>query len=131
MAASVLPRPAVVPPGTARATALAALSVRQLGSNVRGIVIPRPEVHLAVRFGASAEGGLDVHALGGLQQVRRKLLRSEQRVVLARLQLGGAEAVLGVPDAALAGRIVALEELWGDTATRRLLDQLARARNGV
>lgn len=129
MFASAVPRLAVAPSRASSASALAALSVGQLDRDVRGVVIPRPEVHLAVRFGASAERGLDVHALGGLQRVRRKLLRSEQRFVMARLHLGAAQAVLGVPDSALAGRIVALEDLWGDTATRRLLDQLADARD--
>jgi transcriptional regulator GlxA family with amidase domain len=33
-----------------------------------------------------------------------------------------------MPASKIAGRIVALEELWGDPATRRLLDQLAQAR---
>jgi len=130
MYASAVPRIAVARSRSANATALAELSVGQLGRGVRGLVMPRPEVHLAVRFGSPA-GLLDVHALGGLQRVRRKLLGSEQRVVMARLQLGGAEAVLGVPDAAIAGRIVALEELWGNTATQRLLDQLAEARDTV
>jgi AraC-like DNA-binding protein len=128
MYASVVPRIAVVRSGASNASAVAALSVGQLDRDVRGVVIPRPEVHLTVRFGPLAQRGLDVHALGGLQRVRRKLLRSEQRIVMARLRLG-AEAVLGVPDSAIAGRIVALEDLWGDTATQRLLDQLAHARD--
>jgi AraC-like DNA-binding protein len=129
MDASVVPRIAVVRSGASNASAVAALSVGQLDRDVRGVVIPRPEVHLTVRFGPSAQRGLDVHALGGLQRVRRKLLRSEQRIVMARLRLGAAEAVLGVPALAIAGRIVALEDLWGDTATQRLLDQLAHARD--
>jgi AraC-like DNA-binding protein len=37
--------------------------------------------------------------------------------------------VLGVPAAAIAGRIVALEDLWGDAATRRLSERLADARD--
>ena len=49
----------------------------------------------------------------------------------ARLRLGAPEAVLGVPASALAGRIVALEDLWGDAATRRLYDRLADARDTV
>ncbi len=45
----------------------------------------------------------------------------------ARLQLGAPDAVLGVPASALTGRIVALEDLWGDAATRRLRARLADA----
>jgi hypothetical protein len=120
MYASAAPRIAVARSGASSAPAVAALSVGHLDRDVRGIVMPRPEVHLAVRFGPLAQRGLDVHALGGLQQVRRKLLPSGQRVVMARLHLGAAEGVLGVPDSAIAGRIVALESLWGDTATQRL-----------
>ncbi|XXX80281.1 helix-turn-helix transcriptional regulator [Sorangium sp. So ce134] len=49
----------------------------------------------------------------------------------ARLHLGASEAVLGVPASALAGRIVAIDELWGDAASRRLLDQLATANDAL
>lgn len=95
------------------------------------VSIPRPEVQLVVRFGPSTRGGLDVHALGARQSAHRKLIRAGQRTVTARLQLGAPEAVLGVPASAIAGRIVALEELWGDAATRRLLERLAAARATV
>jgi AraC-like DNA-binding protein len=61
--------------------------------------------------------------------VHRKVLRSGQRVVMARLHLGATEAVLGVPASAIAGRIIALEELWGGETTRRLLDRFAEARD--
>jgi AraC-like DNA-binding protein len=47
---------------------------------------------------------------------------------MARLHLGATEAVVGAPASAIAGRIVALDQLWGDAATRRLLDRLAAAR---
>ena len=63
--------------------------------------------------------------------MHRKLIRSGQRIVTARLHLGALEAVLGVPASAMAGRIVALEDLWGDAATRRLFDRLADARDTV
>jgi AraC-like DNA-binding protein len=63
--------------------------------------------------------------------VHRKLIRDGQRVVTARLRLGAPEAVLGVPASAMAGRIVALEDLWGDAATRRLCARLAEARDTV
>jgi AraC-like DNA-binding protein len=96
-----------------------------------GVVIPRPEVQLVVRFGPSARSGLDVHAFGARQRVHRKIIRRGQRSVTARLRLGAPEAVLGVPASAMAGRIVSLEDLWGDVATRRLCARLAAARDTV
>jgi AraC-like DNA-binding protein len=51
--------------------------------------------------------------------------------VTVRLRLGAQEAVLGVPAGELAGRIVALEDLWGDAATRRLYDRLAHSRDTI
>jgi AraC-like DNA-binding protein len=38
--------------------------------------------------------------------------------------------VLGVPASTIAGRIVALDELWGDAAIQRLLNRLTSARGG-
>jgi AraC-like DNA-binding protein len=61
--------------------------------------------------------------------VHRKLIRNGLRTVTARLQLGTPDAVLGVPASAMAGRIVALEDLWGGAATRRLCARLAAARD--
>jgi AraC-like DNA-binding protein len=94
-------------------------------------LIPRPEIQLVVRFGPSTRSGLDVHALGVRRRVHRKLIRRGQRAVTARLQLGAHEAVLGVPASAIAGGPVALEELWGGAATRRLIDRLGAARDQV
>ncbi|MFT3914874.1 MAG: helix-turn-helix domain-containing protein [Anaeromyxobacteraceae bacterium] len=111
------------------ATAVAALLVNACDEDGPGISIPRPEVQIVARFGPSARGGLDVHAMGVRRTVHRKLLRGGHRAVTARLQLGASEAVLGVRASALGGRIVALEELWGSAATRRLLDRLAAARD--
>jgi AraC-like DNA-binding protein len=50
---------------------------------------------------------------------------------MARLRLDASEAVLGVPASVIAGRIVALEDLWGDAATRRLYDRLVDAGDTV
>ena len=94
-----------------------------------GVVIPRPEIQLVVRFGPSSRNGLAVHAFGSRQRVHRKLIRRGQRSVTARLALGAPEAVLGVPASEMAGRIVALEDLWGDVAVRRLCARLAEARD--
>jgi AraC-like DNA-binding protein len=109
------------------ASVVAGLFVEEWDRDTPGVAIPRPEVHLVVRFGPSARRGLDVHAFGARQQVHRKILHGGQRSVSARLHLGTPPAVLGVPAAALAGRIVALDELWDAAAVRRLYDQLASA----
>jgi len=120
-----------IAPSASTASAVAALFVHECDRDVRGVSIPRPEIHLVARFGPSARNGLDVHAFGPRQRVHRKVLRSGQRAVTARLHLGAAEAVLGVTAPAMAGRIVALEELWGEAAARRLFERLADARTTV
>ncbi len=68
-----------------------------------------------------------MHAFGARQRVHRKLIRRGQRTVTARLALGAPEAVLGVPASAMAGRIVALGDLWGDGAARQLCARLEGA----
>jgi AraC-like DNA-binding protein len=110
------------------ASAVAALFVDERNGDTRGVAIPRPEVHLVVRFGPATRRGLDVHALGGRQRLHRKLLPSG-RTVTARLRLGLAEAVLGVSASAMVGRAISLEDLWSDAMTRRLFDRLADARS--
>jgi AraC-like DNA-binding protein len=126
MYASALPR---IAPRVASASAVASLFIDERDRDTRGVAIPGAEVHVVVRFGPSARNGLDAHALGGRQRVHRKLLRSGQRTVMARLHLGATSAVLGVPASAIAGRIVALEDLWGEATTRRLCDRFAGARD--
>lgn len=126
MHASAVHRSRIAPSARVAPT-LAALFVYDCDRDGPGVVIPRPEVHLVVRFGPSARSGLDAHAFGVRQRVHRKHIRSGQRTVTARLHLGASDAVLGVPASAMAGRIVALEDLWGDAATRRLFDRLADA----
>lgn len=91
------------------------------------VSIPRAEVQLVVRFGVSAPAGLDAHAFGAREKAHRKVVRRGQRTVTARLRIGASKTVLGVTAADMAGRIVALEDLWGDAATRRLRDRLAHA----
>jgi AraC-like DNA-binding protein len=120
-----------IAPSAGAASAVAALLVFGCDRDGPGVVIPRPEIQLVVRFGPSARSGVDVHAFGPRQSVHRKLIRGGQRTVTARLQLGAPKVVLGVPASAMAGRVVALEDLWGDAATRRLRDQLAGARDTV
>jgi AraC-like DNA-binding protein len=118
-------------PSASAASGVASSFVYDCDHDGLGVLIPRPEVHLVVRFGPSARAGLDVHAFGARERVHRKFIRSGQRIATARLQLGAPDAVLGVPGSALAGRIVALEDLWGDVATRRLRARLADARDTV
>ncbi|HTJ84672.1 MAG TPA: helix-turn-helix transcriptional regulator, partial [Polyangiaceae bacterium] len=61
----------------------------------------------------------------------RKTVRGVRCTVPARFRLGAAEAALGAPASELAGRIVALEDLWGEPAARRVLEQMAGARDVV
>jgi len=126
MFASSAPR---IAPQASTASAVAELFVDERERDARGIALPAPEAHLVVRFGPPTRSGLDVHVMGGRQKVHRKTLPRGQRIVAARLHLGAAAAVLGVPDSAVAGRVVALEELWGSAATRRLCERLAAAPN--
>jgi AraC-like DNA-binding protein len=113
------------------ASAVTALFVDENERDTPRVALPRPEVHLAVRYGPSARNGLDIHVLGGRERAHRKHIRAGQRTVMARLRLGAHEAVLGVPASVLAGRIVPLEELWDGATTRRLIDELAKARDGA
>ncbi|MBL9103051.1 MAG: AraC family transcriptional regulator [Myxococcales bacterium] len=110
------------------ASAVAALSVLECGGDGPLVAIPRPEAHIVARFGSSASG-VDVHALGARDQAHRKHIRRGQRAVTARLRLGAHEAVLGVPAPEIAGRIVALGDLWGEAAARRLRERLAASRS--
>jgi len=107
---------------------LSTLIVDEFVSDTPGVAIPRAEPQLVVRFGPSARGGVDVHAMGPRERAHRKLIRAGQRAVVALLRLGAHEAVLGVPASHIAGRVVALDELWGGAATRQLEERLARAR---
>lgn len=91
------------------------------------IALPRAEIHVVARFGPSAQGGLDVHAMGGRQSVHRKLVRGGHKAVMVRLRLGTPLTALGASAPELADRIVALEDLWGEAAKQRLCDELAAA----
>lgn len=130
MYASAVPHDRLAPSASS-ASAVAALFMFECDRDTPAVSIPRPEIQLVVRFGPSTPSGLDVHALGVRQRVHRKLIHSGQRTVTARLHLGAHEAVLGVPASAIAGGIVALEDLWGGAATRRLFDRLGDARTTV
>jgi AraC-like DNA-binding protein len=120
-----------IAPSASTASAVAALFVHERDRDMPGVAIPRPETNLVVRFGPPARNGLDAHAFGVQQRAHRKIIRAGQRIVTVRLRLGAQEAVLGVPAGELAGRIVALEDLWGDAATRRLFDRLAHTRDTI
>jgi AraC-like DNA-binding protein len=118
-----------IAPRVKAASGVASLLVYECERDEPRVAIPRPEIHLVVRFGPWARSGLDVYAFGVRQTAHRKLIRSGQRTVTARLHLGAAEAVLGVPASAITGRIVPLEDLWGDLAMRRLCDRFGDARD--
>lgn len=110
-------------------SAVAAIFVSEYDRDLPRVAIPRPATQIVVRFGSSARNGLDAHAFGVQQRVRRKLIRAGQRAVMATLHPGTSKAVLGIPADAIAGEVIELDELWGRTATQRLLDQLATARS--
>jgi AraC-like DNA-binding protein len=107
---------------------VSALYVDEFVADSAGVAMPHAEPQLVVRFGQSIRGGVDVHAMGARERAVRKRIRAGQRSVIARLRLGMHQAVLGVPSHALAGRHVALEDLWGRAAAGELLGRLAEAR---
>lgn len=118
-----------IEPTVPGASAVAALFVNAFDRDLPRVALPRPEIHLVARFGPETQDGPDVHVLGVGERVRRKLIRRGQRMVMARLRLGAHAEVLTVPATAVAGRVVALDALWGDAAVRRLRECLASARN--
>ncbi|MCY1059179.1 helix-turn-helix domain-containing protein [Nannocystis sp. SCPEA4] len=119
------------PSGASTAAVVEVLLVHELDAETPHVLIPRAEIEIVVRFGPAARRGIDAHVLGAREHVRRKVPRGIQRSVGARLRLGASEAVLGVPAATIAGRIVALEDLWGEAAARRLFERLAATRDGL
>jgi AraC-like DNA-binding protein len=127
---SVGPRKRLAPSASTE-SAVAAVFVDEFDRDMSLVAIPRPEIHLAVRFGPSARRGLDIHALGSQQKVHRKVIRAGQRIVMVRLHLGASEELLGVPASVIAGHVVDLDELWGDEMTRRLLDRLSVAQTTI
>src|SRR5258708_1354761 len=90
---------------------VAALHVFGCVSDAPRVALPRIEIQIVARFTPAAPGGLDVHAFGPHEHVHRKMLKRGWRTATARLRLGAAGAVLGVPASELAGNIVPLEDL--------------------
>lgn len=119
------------PSGAPTAAVVEVLRVHEPDADTQHVLIPRAEIEIVVRFGPAARRGIDAHVLGAREHVRRKVPRGIRRSVSARLRLGASAAVLGVPASALAGRIVALEDVWGDAAARRLLERLAATPDGL
>ena len=118
-------------PSPLTASAVAAFTVNTFDSDGLRVALPRPEIQIVVRFGPSARNNLDVHAMGARQTAHRKHIRRGQWAVTARLHLGASRALLGVPASAMAGSIVALEDLWGHRPVQCLLERLAVANDGV
>jgi AraC-like DNA-binding protein len=120
-----------IAPTAPAASAVAAFFVDEIDRDSHRVAVPCPEIQIVVRFGPSARNGLDVHAFGMQQTVRRKLIRRGQRAVTARLHLGASKKVLGVPASAVAGFVLPLEELWGGAAVQRLLDRLSGVNDAI
>lgn len=91
------------------------------------VALPRPELHLMVRFGPALKRGLDIHVLGARQRVTRKVIPKGQWTIMARLRLGHANAILGAPPAAFNGHPVPVEDVWSATETQTLYDALSTA----
>ncbi|WP_116813295.1 helix-turn-helix domain-containing protein [Steroidobacter cummioxidans] len=113
--------------GACSLNAVPEVFVDECKSDFVRVAVPSTGTHVVVRFGAHISGGFDIHALGPRHKVHRKLIRGGQSTVFARLPLGTYQAVLGRPASELAGRIVALRDLWDTAATQRLEEQLAAA----
>lgn len=116
-------------PSVSTTPCLSALFVVECDGDTPVLSIPRPEAQLVVRFGRSALRQLDVHALGAGSKVHRKLGGRGHGAVVARLHLGTAESVLGTSAAAIAERIVPLEDLWTPAEARRLTERLFETRD--
>ncbi|WFC43515.1 AraC family transcriptional regulator [Pseudoxanthomonas sp. SE1] len=103
------------------------LAVSHYATDRQRVAVPQVEAQVVVRFGPSIPGGVDIHAMGARRRVHRKLIRGGHRAVLARLQPGTYETVLGVSASELMGRTVPIEDLWGHARAQRLRAQLAEA----
>ncbi len=114
-------------PGNRVGSIVADIFLEECGSDGPRIVIPRPELHLAVRFQSSTSRELDIHVLGSRQRVIRKTVRSGQWTILARLQLAHARAVLGVPPFTVDRYVVPLDQVWGVPEAQKLHDRLLGA----
>lgn len=91
------------------------------------IATPSPCAQLVARFAPGVPGGVDVHLLGAQGRVRRKRVDAGHRAIVLRLRPGTQRVVAGAAPGALAGRAVAVEELWGADAGARLRERLATA----
>ena len=119
-----------VAPSPSAARAVEALIGYEV-DDVPHVAIPHPQIDLIFRFGAAARGSLDAYAFGARAHVHRKTPRGVVRIVTARIRLGATEAILGVPAKEIAGRVVALDDLWGPAATREAFDRLAPAESAL
>jgi AraC-like DNA-binding protein len=72
---------------------------------------------------------MDLHVMGPRRRARRKDLHRGQRAITARVRMGMHEAVFGVPSSAIAGRVLALGELWDARAVDQLTERMMAARD--
>ena len=101
--------------------------VNECKSDSQRVAVPSASVHVVARLAAHVPGGFDIHAMGPRMRVHRKLIRGGQITILARLSLRMYQAILGRPASELAGRIVALRDLWEPDVAERLEARLAAA----
>src|ERR1700750_982443 len=99
---------ALSPPQNPCMQIISAFRINEYDRDLTRVAIPHPAVQIVARFGPTVSNGLDVHAFGVQQRVRRKLIRAGQWAVMASLHPGTARAVLGIPADAIVGRVLAL-----------------------
>lgn len=90
---------------------------------------PSAHVHLAVRYGWSIPGGMDIHVVGARQRVHRKRIAGGHRAAFVRVPSGTHRAVFGIPANALVGHTLPIDDVWNRSDAQVLLEKLADQRD--
>jgi len=88
----------------------------------KALFAPRAEASILVRWGAN--GAPAVSVLGPLIRGHHKSFTAPRRMIQVFFRAGRSRALLGVAVHEVTGRIVAIDDLWGDSGAR-LRDELA------